>query len=65
MIWQKSIPGKFSFQGSFAKVDTYKENFSNSFAKINSHLSISHLNSYLLDFAIGSFPIIKNTVYIR
>ena len=34
-IWQKSIPMKFSFQGSFAKVDTWKEISWNSLLKTN------------------------------
>ena len=28
-------------------------------------LGITHLSSYLRDFVTGSFPIIKNTVYIQ
>ena len=34
-FWRKTIPKKFSFKGPFAKVDTWKDIFSNSFTKIN------------------------------
>ena len=39
-IWRKPTPKKFSFLDPFAKVDTYKEIWSNSFAKINERLVI-------------------------
>ena len=39
-IWRKSIPKKFFFQGSFAKVHTWKEICLNSFAKIIERLVI-------------------------
>ena len=38
-IWRKSIPKKFSLQGSFGKLDACKEIFSNSFTKINFRLT--------------------------
>ena len=41
---------------------TARKFFPNSFAKINRE--ISHLNSYLLDFITGSFPIIKDSVHL-
>ena len=57
---RKSIPKKFSFQGPFEKVDTYKF-CSNLFAKINERLVI-HV-AWIFFFRV--FPVIKNKVYIH
>ena len=52
-IWQKSIPKKFSFQSSFAKVDTCKEISSNSFSKL---IEITYLNYWIFN---------EKTLYIQ